>query len=475
MKKVLVTGATGYVGGRLLGELMERGCDVRAVVRRPEYFRGRLEGVEVVQGDLLEGESLKGIFDGIEVAYYLVHLLGAKEGEFEELEMRAAKNFAESLKGTGVKKVIYLGGIARGEGLSAHLQTRKEVGEILRSSGVPVLEFQASIILGRGSFSYEMMRALVEKLPVMVAPRWIGTKAQPIFIGDVLKYLVEGAENDLSGVYEIGGATVATYYDLMMMYARLKGLTRYILTLKVLTPRLSSLWLGLVTPVYARIGRKLIDSLVNDTYVENGVPEKCFSFQPRTLEESLRQCIASEQEEIIKTRWCDALSSQGVRVDGKFGQELTMKVTTPFDGDREKLFQILEEAGGKKGWFFGNTIWKIRGALDIWAGGVGMRKRRVRGKHLAIGDVVDFWRVEDVVKNERIVLRSEMKMPGRAYLVFEIDEKGFHQTAVFEPLGLSGVCYWWSLYPVHVVLFRGMAKKIVKLAHEQSGDRKGTK
>lgn len=310
-RRVLVTGATGYVGGRLIPALLAHGYDVRAMARRPEEARNRLPGeVELVRGDVFDSESLAAALDGIDVAFFLVHSMGA-EGDFESQDRRAATAFAESARSAGTSRIIYLGGLGDGTDLSPHLRSRQEVGRILRESGVPTLELRASVIIGSGSLSYELIRALVEKLPVMITPAWVRVETQPIAIEDVIAYLVESVDVDLDGshVLEVGSPERVSYGQLMKEYSTQRGLRRTMVSVPVLTPRLSSLWLGLVTPVYAHIGRKLIDGVKNPTVVTaRSEALDRYSIRPMTVSEAIRRAILNEDERIARTRWSDSRS-----------------------------------------------------------------------------------------------------------------------------------------------------------------------
>jgi uncharacterized protein YbjT (DUF2867 family) len=470
--KVLVTGASGYIGGRLLGKLLALGHDVSALVRQPKYFAERLSGVDVMQGDLLVKESLAGLFDGIDSVYYLVHLLGASMGNFESLEEESARNFVAALHGSSVKRIIYLGGLcqARNEEMSPHMRSRLAVGEILRSSGVEVIEFRASIILGVGSFSYSLMKGLVEKLPVMVAPRWVNSRCQPIFVDDVLEYLCEALDVQVSGVFEIGGRDQTSFKGLMIAYAKIRGLKRVCLTVPFLTPKISSLWLGLITPVYARVGRKLIESVKNDSIVTENT--SAFKIKTRGVEEAIRLCLKREKEEVLQTKWTDALSAKGVRKMGKIGSAQVDARQQFIKATPEMVFAILERMGGKRGWLYGNFLWKLRGIIDMLLGGVGFRRGRRHPNKMVVGDTIDFWRVEEFEKNERIVLLAEMKVPGAAWLKFELEEvEGgtvLHQTAIFLPVGIIGFCYWYFYYPFHGILFNGMLASAKRIAEKKA-------
>ncbi|NUO81714.1 SDR family oxidoreductase [candidate division KSB1 bacterium] len=468
---ILLTGASGYVGGRLLRALEEAGQRVRCLARRPEFLRTRVRAAtEVVQGDVLNAESLQSAMNGVEAAYYLVHSMGST-GTFEEEDRRAAENFGAAAHAAGVRRIIYLGGLGRDEELSPHLASRHEVGRILRASGVQTLELRASIIIGSGSLSFEMIRALVQKLPVMITPRWTNTLAQPIAIEDVIAYLVAAlhVQYEGDGVFEIGGAERVSYLGIMQEYARQRGLKRFIIPLPVLTPRLSSLWLGLVTPVYARVGRKLIDSVRHETVVTNQRALQVFGIKPRGIRAAITRALNNEDREFAATRWSDALSSPGtLRSWGgvKFGTRIVDSRTVRVAGGAEAAMRPIQRLGGERGWYYGNWLWRLRGFIDLLFGGVGMRRGRRDPEWPAPGDTLDFWRVEAFERDRLLRLVAEMKLPGRAWLQFEVESAGnsatIRQTAIFDPSGIFGLLYWYALYPMHVLIFRGMLRNIAK-------------
>ena len=474
---ILLTGATGYVGGRLLRALSERGSAVRCLVRRPSALEGREgAGAEVVIGDLLKPETLPPALKGVETAFYLVHSMGAGP-EFEARDREAAGNFAAAAKAAGVSKVVYLGGLGSGDDLSGHLSSRHEVGRILREEGPPTIELRASIVIGSGSLSFEMVRALVDRLPVMVTPRWTGSLSQPIAIEDVIDYLLAALDRDAdqSRIFEIGGADRVSYLEIMREYGRQRGLERLIIPVPVLTPRLSSLWLGLVTPLFARIGRELIDSVRNDTVVEDDAALEEFPVRPRGFREAIRRALANEDRQFAETRWSDAFSSSGLkpRFGGvRFGSRLVdsrvVTVRVPVDA----AFAPIRRIGGTTGWYFANALWRIRGLVDSLLGGVGLRRGRRDPEHLVPGDTLDFWRVEAVEDNRLLLLSAEMLMPGRAWLTFEVEERDgrsvIRQTALFDPVGLLGLLYWYALFPAHQMIFAGMLRNIARAAERGS-------
>ena len=477
---ILLTGATGYVGGRLLTALTAAGYLVRCMARKPEFLESRVQAVRdggavsVVQGDCLDMASLRRAAAGMDTAFYLVHSMGGS-GDFADADRKAALNFGKAAREAGIRRIIYLGGLGDAdEKLSKHLQSRHETGAALKSGGVPVVEFRASVILGSGSLSFELIRALVERLPAMICPSWVRVKAQPIHIDDVVRYLLAGIQLPAGqeGIYEIGGQDAVSYQEIMEEYARQRGLKRIMIPVPVLTPYLSSLWLGLTTPLYARVGRKLILSIKNPTVVRDDRASSTFRFRPAGLTESIRRAMCNEDNDFAATRWSDAISSAGAPGSwggAKFGTRLV-------DTRKVQVDQVLQGAafapirriGGKNGWYYGDWLWRMRGFLDLLAGGAGMRRGRRNPEDLVVGDTLDFWRVEQYEPNRRLLLAAEMKLPGRAWLEFEVKPSGngsaIHQTAVFDPVGVLGLLYWYGIYPLHRRVFRGMLREIGRRA-----------
>lgn len=476
---VLVTGATGYVGGRLTNELAARGHRVRCMARRPEVMAERVgESTEVVQGDVLDPDSLARACSGVQTAYYLVHALGAA-GDFEKTEERGARNFAEAARDAGVRRVIYLGGLCAEEtaGLSPHLRSRRQVGETLRRHGVQTIEFRASIIIGSGSLSFELIRSLVQRLPVMVTPRWVAVKAQPIAVADVLAYLTAALDLAATGhrTYEIGGADVMSYGELMQAYAQARGLRRWMIPVPVLTPRLSSLWLNLVTPVYARVGRKLVGSMTTPSLVRDDAASRDFSIRPVGVHEAIRQALRNEDREVAETHWAGALSSVGPTRDWggvSFRNRIVDSRERCTPAAPEDAFRPIQRIGGRTGWYYANALWQLRGLLDRTAGGVGMARGRRDPEHLRMGDVVDCWRVECCDPPRRLRLAAEMKLPGRAWLQFDVEPRGdgsrIRQTALYDPVGWLGLLYWYLLYPAHHFVFTGMLRSIARAAEHRN-------
>jgi len=472
--RVLIVGATGYVGGRLRRRLEERGAPVRCVARQPENLRGRTAPqTEVVEGDVLDAHSMIAALQDVDTAYYLVHSMGA-DHDFESRDRQGAENFARAARWAGVRRIIYLGGLGDDSAtLSPHLRSRNEVGRILRASGIPTLEFRASIVLGSGSLSFEMIRSLVESLPLMVTPSWVRVRAQPIAIDDLLDYLVAALDLPLpeSRVYEIGGSDQVSYADLMSEYARQRGLRRTMIPVPVLTPWLSSLWLGLVTPLYARIGRKLIGSIRHPTVVRDPAAQRDFPIRPRGMVSAIAAALRNEEREMAETHWFDAASSSGPGrswAGVRFRNRILDARSVVVDATPSETFAVVRRLGGDQGYFALDFLWRVRGAMDLLVGGVGMRRGRTHPSRLEVGDAVDFWRVEALEPDHRLRLVAEMKVPGRAWLEFEVRPHArgctLHQTAIYDPVGLWGLLYWYLLYPVHGPVFSGMLRGIARAA-----------
>ncbi len=480
--KILLTGATGYIGGRLLRSLKEQGYFVRCMARRPEALKHQVdERTEIVYGDPLKRESLEkeNVFKDIDIAFYFVHSLGSKES-FLVQDRLAAQNFSEVAKANGVKRIIYLGGLADpDEKLSDHLKSRLETGDYLRISGIQVIEFRASIILGSGSLSFEMIRALVERLPMMIIPKWVRMTAQPIAIEDVIAYLMAAIEmkTDQNEIFEIGGANKMSYQGIMREYARQRGLKRLMIPVPVLTPKLSSLWLGLVTPLYARVGKKLVDSIKHPTIVRDRRALKVFDIKPKSVKHAITQALCNEEREFAETKWSDALSAAGnvskdwggVRFGNRIIDARHAKVNVP----PEKAFEPIRRIGGDTGWYYADWLWNLRGFLDLLIGGVGVRRGRRDPEHAYIGDAIDFWRVQGYEPSKRLRLLAEMKLPARAWLTFDVEpnQNGgsiIHQTVEYDPIGLWGILYWYAVYPLHIFIFPGMIRNIARVAERNS-------
>ncbi len=477
---VLVTGATGYIGGRLVPRLLEGGYRVRCLVRDPARLQGRpwLKQVELHSGDCLRPETLPHAMAGADAAFYLVHSMAAGR-DFEQRDVLAARHFASTAKAAGVQRILYLGGLGDPEtDLSEHLRSRQHTGTALRESGVPVTEFRAAVIVGSGSLSFEIIRYLTERLPVMICPRWLYTRAQPIAIRNVLDYLVTALETPASigRVIEIGGADVLTYGDMLRGYARARGLKRWLVPVPVLTPRLSSYWVHLVTPVPAVIAQPLIQGLRNDVVVRDDSARRLFpSIKPMNYDTAVRLALANLERGHVETAWSDAVaSSQGdvtpVQLTTQEGMILERRqcvVAAP----AETVFRSFSQLGGDTGWLYFDWAWQLRGALDRLLGGVGLRRGRRDPHEVRVGDAVDFWRVEAVEPGRLLRLRAEMKVPGRAWLEFRAEPRDagqtvLSQTAFFASRGLAGFLYWHLLYPIHSLIFSGMIRALARRAEK---------
>ncbi len=474
---ILVTGATGYVGGRLVPRLLGKGYNVRCIARDTSRLKDRWERVEIVQGDVLEPKSLQEKFIGIDTAYYLIHSMGG-DGEFSKSDIIAAENFARAAEEQSVKRIIYLGGLGSAEeNLSKHLTSRIQTGDTLRKFNVPVTEFKAGVIVGSGSLSFEMIRYLTERLTLMITPKWVNTRTQPIAIGDVLRYLIDALEiEETKGeIIEIGGEDILTYKDLMSIYADVRGLKRYFIKVPVLTPKLSSHWIGLVTPLPSRIAKPLVDGLKTELICKSNKAGELFSFKTISYREAVGLALRRNKEGKTETIWFSAYSSgtknklTPVHLTQKEGMMIENRETV-VNASTESTFKAFTSLGGKNGWY-ANFLWKIRGYIDLLFGGVGLRRGRRSESELLVGDPLDFWRVEDIEKNKLLRLRAEMKLPGQAWLQFlvedlESNKSTLTQTAFYEPRGLWGLLYWYSIYPFHGLIFGGMIKSLKKAAEE---------
>ena len=473
---ILITGASGYIGGRLHRVLEERGERVRCIARRPKYLRAKVsDSTEVERGDLLDEESLGRALKGVHTAYYLIHSMEAR-GSFAEKDRAAAGNFARAASEAGVQRIIYLGALGTGNELSPHLASRQEVGRILRESEVPTIEFRASVIIGSGSLSYEMVRSLVERLPVMITPKWVRTMAQPIAVEDVIEYLLEARDIKLGGsvIYEIGGADRISYDGIMKEYARQRGLKRFMIPVPFVTPLLSSLWLGLVTPLYRKVGRKLIKGVRNETIVRDASARNVFRVKPRGIREAIERAMINEDQEFAQTHWSGALDFRSLKPHWwgvKFGSRLVDSYARYLPYRPRDVFQPIQCIGGQNGWYSFNMLWRIRGLVDRMLGGVGLRRGRRDPCHLHPGDAIDFWRVDSYAPDRFLLLFAEMKMPGRAWLQFEVDPDGngsvVRMTAIFDPVGVRGRVYWFLVHPFHFLVFNGMFRGIIRIIEKE--------
>ncbi len=478
--RVAVTGATGYVGGRLVSRLLADGYEVVCLARRPGKLDDRpwRELVEVRQADVLDEAAVKSALQGCDAAYYLIHSMGSASS-FRETDRQAASSFATAAQATGVGRIIYLGGLGGDDDeLSKHLASRQEVGDVLRAGETPVTEMRAAVVIGSGSVSFEMLRYLTEVLPVMTTPSWVNTKCQPIAIRDVLAYLV-AALDDSDGqdyVVEIGGPDVLSYRDMMQIYAEEAGLPRrLIIPVPVLSPGLSSRWIGLVTPLPTGVARPLVDSLRNEVIVRDRPAER-YPVKPIAFRTAVRLALARADALDVETRWSDASTSpaQPFAWDPKWaGGTLLLdrqRVATPAPAN--DLYWAFARIGGDFGYYVHNWAWKLRGLLDILVGGVGLRRGRRHPENVRLHDTIDFWRVAAIEPGKSLQLSAEMKVPGDAWLEWRIEEgdgeRLLHQTAYFRPRGLFGRIYWYAMLPFHHFIFRSMADSIARAAERRA-------
>ena len=471
---ILLTGATGCVGGRLLAVLEARGHRVRCLTRRPAALAERVgPHTGVVRGDCLDPDSLQGAFAGVATAYYLVHSMGSG-ADFEARDRAAARNFGAAARAAGVRRIVYMGGLGASAALSRHLRSRHETGEVLRESGVPVVEFRSAVVIGAGSLSFELIRALVERLPVMICPSWVRTPTQPIALADLVAYLAAALYLPHGGsrVFEVGGADVVSYGGIMQEYARRRGLRRLLIPVPLLTPRLSSLWLGLTTPVYARVGRELIDGLRTATVVNDAAARTAFRVRPRGLRQAIAGALEEEDAAFAAGPWTETAlqAGTGLRWGGvRIRTRLIHSCAVDVPVAPAAAFAPIRRIGGDNGWYCGDWLWRVRGLVDRLLGGVGMHRGRRDPERLVEGDLLDCWRVEAYELDAHLRLAAEMKVPGRAWLQFDVTPREggtctVRQTAVFDARGLCGRFYWHALYPVHVLLFKGLLRSIARRA-----------
>ena len=484
-KPILITGATGYIGGRLVAPLLERGYRVRCLARDPRKLSGRGwdedPRVEIVKGDVLDLESVRSAMEGCFSAYYLVHSMLAGERKFQDQDRVAAENFARAAEGAGLERIIYLGGLGRkAEKLSPHLESRHEVGDVLRGGKVPVTELRAAMIVGSGSASFEMLRSLVSKLPVMICPKWVEVRTQPIAIRDVLAYLVGCLESgETAGrAFDIGGPDVLTYRQMMLRFAALLGYRRWIVVVPVLTPRLSAYWVNLMTPVNAGLAFALIESLQYETVCEEGRIHELVPIPRTGFDDACRWALDKVNQHAVETRWTNASLPHRV-------ERVSLPILAPENcpvRDEQKfqadvpalaLFDKVRRIGGDVGWYYADFLWEIRGWMDRAIGGVGIRRGRRDPVSVRIGDAIDFWRVEDVVPGRRLLLHAEMIVPGDAWLEFRVDpidesHSELIQTAYFRPSPFWGRAYWYACFPLHWFVFQGMARSIVAAAERDA-------
>ncbi|MBK6912893.1 MAG: SDR family oxidoreductase [Ignavibacteriales bacterium] len=478
--KILLTGATGYIGKRLLPVLIEQGHEVICCVRDKNRFPSegiyKHHNISLLEIDFLkdiQSSSLSNIKD-IDAAFYLIHSMSSNVKDFGSLEETSANNFIQLVKQTSIKQIIYLGGITNEEKLSKHLASRKKVEEILSKSGIPLTSIKAGIIVGSGSASFEIIRDLVEKLPVMITPKWLNTKHQPIAIRNILEFLtgVLLKPETFNKSYDVGGPDILSYKQMLLQLAEVRGLKRFIYTIPIMTPRLSSYWLYFVTSTSYMLAINLVNSMKIEVVAQNNGLEKMLNIKPISYKEAVQNAFQKIEQNNVVSSWKDSLVSS--YVDNSLLEHINIPTNGCFVDKREKeiatsaeqVIDNLWSIGGERGWYYGDWLWHLRGFLDKLAGGVGLRRGRTNKTEIHTGDTLDFWRVLAADKdNKRLLLYAEMKLPGEAWLEFKIlnkDGKNFlKQTATFRPKGLLGRLYWYSVLPFHYFVFDGMAENII--------------
>jgi len=466
--KILLTGANGYIGRRLKEKLLHVDVRLRLLARNPKSLPS---DIEVFQGNSFDVKSLENALEGVDVAYYLIHSL--QEKNYRELDKLSAHNFLNAAIKQKVKRIVYLGGLGVKECASEHLISRIETGEILSSKPkeIQTVWIRAGVIIGSGSSSFEIIRHLAEKLPVMVTPKWVKTLAQPIGVDDVVSYLLSAKNVTLKEnvVVDIG-SEIMPYKDMMLGCARALGLKRWIFPLPILTIKLSSYWLNFFTPVPYNVAKSLIEGLSSEVIVQNNNAQKYFpNIKPISFESAVKKAIGAMEHHQVYSRWSDAGGSMDV-LEKEFKNEtsdallINRQILPLNDVSKEKVYRTFCSVGGEEGWFGYNWLWEIRGVMDKMIGGAGINRGRRDAHKLRVGESVDFWRVEDLKKNERLLLRAQMKVPGKAWLEFKIKEEELIQTAYFYPKGLTGRLYWYALIPIHYLVFKDMIHSIIKKA-----------
>jgi uncharacterized protein YbjT (DUF2867 family) len=476
--KIAVTGVTGYIGGRLVPQLLAAGHEVVCLARKPEKLENRpwQQDVEVRRCDVLEADQVAAALEGCDAAYYLIHSMGSA-GDFAEADRLAAANFSAAAAANHVARIVYLGGLGTDEDLSRHLASRQEVGAVLAAGGTPVTEMRAAVVIGSGSVSFEMLRYLTEVLPVMTTPRWVETRCQPIAIHDVLAYLVAALDDDPgSHTYELGGPDIVTYREMMQVYAEVAGLRRrLILPVPVLSPRLSSLWIGLVTPLPVGVARPLVDSLRNEVIVRDDGADR-FGLEPMPLRAAIEQALDLHEHPEVPSRWSDASTGPARPFDWDpewaGGTLLTNAHIVATPATMQDLYWAFSRIGGAVGYYAFDRAWRARGALDTLVGGVGLRRGRRHPEEVRLQDTIDFWRVSAIAPGERLQLSAEMRLPGDAWLEWRIRVVGesriLEQTSYFRPRGLAGRLYWYAMLPLHRLVLGRMARKIAAAAEARS-------
>jgi uncharacterized protein YbjT (DUF2867 family) len=471
--KILLTGATGYIGKRLIPVLLKEGHELFCCVRDSKRFNSNLyksDKLHVLEVNFLEKDSLSVIPEDIDVAYYLIHSMSSSTTTFEELEKTSAHNFKESIEKTKAKQVIYLSGIINENELSKHLSSRKAVEDILRTGSYKLTTLRAGIIVGSGSASFEIIRDLVEKLPLMIAPKWLHTRSQPIAIRNVIEFLCGVLLNEYTynKSFDIGGPEILTYKEMLLKFASIRGLKRRIWVVPVMTPKLSSYWLYFITSTSYKLAVNLVDSMKIEIICSKNNLDDHLGIQLISYNQAVEYAFNTIEQQDVKSSWIDAMSSNSldkgintlikVPSHGCFSDKRRVKIK-----DEEKVLEKVWSIGGTNGWYYANWLWKIRGFIDKVFGGVGLRRGRRSESEITIGESLDFWRVVYADKKEkRLLLFAEMKLPGEAWLEFHIKDKTLYQNATFRPLGLWGRIYWFMVIPFHEIVFRGMIKQISK-------------
>ncbi len=469
--RILLTGVTGYIGRRLLPVLLEEGHDVICCVRdirRFEHDALDPEKLKVIEVDFLKPETLSNIPEAIDAAYYFIHSMSSSVGNFEKLEERCAENFRQRLDKTQAKQVIYLSGIVNDEELSDHLRSRKGVEEILGHGRYHLTTLRAGIIVGSGSASFEIIRDLVEKLPVMVAPRWLKTRCQPIAIRNVIQYLkgVLHYEKAYDQSFDIGGPEILTYRQMLLRFGKIRNLNRYIFVVPVMTPKLSSYWLYFVTSTSYKLAINLVNSMKVEVICEKNDLDKWLGIKLLSYEEAVKLAFDKIEQQEVLSRWTDALS--GRKLEKGVGNLLKVpsfgclkdRRSTQVNNEEKTLDNIFS-IGGNKGWYYANFLWEIRGFMDKMVGGVGLRRGRKNPDTIAAGETLDFWRVLYASREDkRLLLYAEMRLPGEAWLEFKIEDDRLLQVATFRPRGIWGRLYWYSVLPFHYLIFQGMINRI---------------
>lgn len=481
-KPIFVTGASGYIGGRLVPRLLDAGYRVRCLARSPKKLQARAwasnRRVEIVTGDVLDSNALAESMDGCGAAYYLVHSMLASGDQYAEQDRRLAESFAAASATAGIERIVYLGGLGEtGQGLSEHLASRREVERALASTDVPVTVFRAAMIIGSGSASFEILRYLVERLPVMITPRWVSTENQPIAVRNVLHYLITALEvpETIGQTLDIGGSDVLSYREVMRIMTQELGLPRrLVIPVPVLTPRLSSLWIHLVTPLSARIARPLAEGLRNRVVCRDDLALRLMPQRLLSVREAIHAALGTEENGRVETSWSDAGVIPG-DPDWAGGTTYVHSEETTIGATASQVFRTVCRIGGRNGWYAADFLWQLRGLLDQLIGGPGLRRGRRSADEIQYGDALDFWRVTGIEPSKRLELRAEMKVPGIATLEFLIESQGettdLTQIARFQPRGLLGILYWYAVMPLHGIVFRDMLLGIRRAAEAGQSNR----